>query len=279
MAVVRGSGDLSLQFLSYSYADCKDYNDCDFVFRDFNLSIANTSLLYKDKITLPANTNVVNLTQLDYFQCPFNFNFTSLASLNISLSVYEEDTGEDFVESISRIENLGDKHERIWYHGNATGGKGIISYEVLVICDPHFQGMGCGDCKGKWGGINCDICKGNWKEPGCETCDIGWAGEGCDTCDINYYPAGNCSELCIPTLGMSTCDDQGMLVCGPHVTGDNCDICEVGWNGTRYLTSNREPTDTSKQPIRTRYLGHVTGYQPIRDQYFLIRSVSWYHQP
>eukprot|EP00116_Pleurobrachia_bachei_P015765 sb/3476027/ len=35
----------------------------------------------------------------------------------------------------------------------------------------------------------------------------------------------------------------------------------------------QEPTETSKQPIRTRYLGHVTGYQPIRDQYFLIRSV------
>eukprot|EP00116_Pleurobrachia_bachei_P010175 sb/3470437/ len=29
----------------------------------------------------------------------------------------------------------------------------------------------------------------------------------------------------------------------------------------------------SKQPIRTRYLGHVTGNQPIRNQYFLIRSV------
>eukprot|EP00116_Pleurobrachia_bachei_P005087 sb/3465349/ len=28
-----------------------------------------------------------------------------------------------------------------------------------------------------------------------------------------------------------------------------------------------------KQPIRTRYLGHMTGYQPIRDQYFLIRLV------
>ena len=26
----------------------------------------------------------------------------------------------------------------------------------------------------------------------------------------------------------------------------------------------------SKQPIRTRYLGHVTIYQPIRDQYFLL---------
>eukprot|EP00116_Pleurobrachia_bachei_P004595 sb/3464857/ len=33
------------------------------------------------------------------------------------------------------------------------------------------------------------------------------------------------------------------------------------------------PTETSKQTIRTRYLGHVTGYQPIRNQYFLIRSV------
>eukprot|EP00116_Pleurobrachia_bachei_P010893 sb/3471155/ len=31
-----------------------------------------------------------------------------------------------------------------------------------------------------------------------------------------------------------------------------------------------EPTESSKQPIRTRYLGHVNSYQPIRDQYFLI---------
>eukprot|EP00116_Pleurobrachia_bachei_P013056 sb/3473318/ len=30
---------------------------------------------------------------------------------------------------------------------------------------------------------------------------------------------------------------------------------------------------TSKQPIRTRYLGHVTGYQPIRD--YLVFSGSW----
>eukprot|EP00116_Pleurobrachia_bachei_P016707 sb/3476969/ len=36
---------------------------------------------------------------------------------------------------------------------------------------------------------------------------------------------------------------------------------------------SQEPTETSKQPIRTRCLGHVTGYKPIRDQYFLIRSV------
>eukprot|EP00116_Pleurobrachia_bachei_P013949 sb/3474211/ len=31
--------------------------------------------------------------------------------------------------------------------------------------------------------------------------------------------------------------------------------------------------DRVKQPIRTRYLVQVTGYQPIRDQYFLIGSV------
>eukprot|EP00116_Pleurobrachia_bachei_P014807 sb/3475069/ len=39
------------------------------------------------------------------------------------------------------------------------------------------------------------------------------------------------------------------------------------------LTREQEPTETSKQPIRTRYLSQVTGYQPIRDQYSLIRSV------
>eukprot|EP00116_Pleurobrachia_bachei_P010357 sb/3470619/ len=40
--------------------------------------------------------------------------------------------------------------------------------------------------------------------------------------------------------------------------------------GNRHLSNKDEPTETSKQPIRTRYLGHVT----IRDQYnFLIRSV------
>eukprot|EP00116_Pleurobrachia_bachei_P009891 sb/3470153/ len=37
---------------------------------------------------------------------------------------------------------------------------------------------------------------------------------------------------------------------------------------------NQEPTETSKQPIKTRYFGHVTGYQPIRDQHFLIWSLG-----
>eukprot|EP00116_Pleurobrachia_bachei_P013614 sb/3473876/ len=43
--------------------------------------------------------------------------------------------------------------------------------------------------------------------------------------------------------------------------------------------THQEPTESSKQPIRTRYLGHVTGYQPIRNHYFLIRSVPVYNTP
>eukprot|EP00116_Pleurobrachia_bachei_P016229 sb/3476491/ len=35
------------------------------------------------------------------------------------------------------------------------------------------------------------------------------------------------------------------------------------------LGALRQLTETSQQPIRTRYLGHVTGNQPIRHQYFL----------
>eukprot|EP00116_Pleurobrachia_bachei_P013296 sb/3473558/ len=46
---------------------------------------------------------------------------------------------------------------------------------------------------------------------------------------------------------------------------------------THITTYNQEPTETCKQRIRTHYLGHVTGYQPIRDQYFLIRSVPAYN--
>ena len=34
-------------------------------------------------------------------------------------------------------------------------------------------------------------------------------------------------------------------------------------------------TGFSKQPIRTRYLGHVTGYQPIRDQYQKSCTGGW----
>ena len=34
------------------------------------------------------------------------------------------------------------------------------------------------------------------------------------------------------------------------------------------------PTDTSKEPLRGHYLGHVTGYQPIGGEYLLTLSVQ-----
>eukprot|EP00116_Pleurobrachia_bachei_P016545 sb/3476807/ len=48
--------------------------------------------------------------------------------------------------------------------------------------------------------------------------------------------------------------------------------CSVVIQRSRVFT--HPDRETSKQPIRARYLGHVTGYQPIRDQYFLIGSVQ-----
>ena len=38
---------------------------------------------------------------------------------------------------------------------------------------------------------------------------------------------------------------------------------------------SQEPTESSKQSIRARYLRHVTGYQPIRDQYFLVGVLQY----
>eukprot|EP00116_Pleurobrachia_bachei_P012398 sb/3472660/ len=38
-----------------------------------------------------------------------------------------------------------------------------------------------------------------------------------------------------------------------------------------WLNGTLKIRNRPKQPTKTRYLGHVTGYQPIRDQYFLIR--------
>eukprot|EP00116_Pleurobrachia_bachei_P014512 sb/3474774/ len=47
------------------------------------------------------------------------------------------------------------------------------------------------------------------------------------------------------------------------------------FNWATHISALFLPATDGKQLIRTRYLSHVTGYQPIRDQYFLIQSVSW----
>eukprot|EP00116_Pleurobrachia_bachei_P009979 sb/3470241/ len=73
------------------------------------------------------------------------------------------------------------------------------------------------------------------------------------------------------TLGAHTYINSAHHIFAPriHITNHHNDIIS-----SPHLS---EPTETSKQLIRNRYLGHVTGYQPIRDQYFLIRSVPGTH--
>eukprot|EP00116_Pleurobrachia_bachei_P017156 sb/3477418/ len=46
-----------------------------------------------------------------------------------------------------------------------------------------------------------------------------------------------------------------------------------GSRGKRFGRRFMFKAGTDRQPMRTRYLGHPIGYQPIRDQYFLIPSV------
>eukprot|EP00116_Pleurobrachia_bachei_P010565 sb/3470827/ len=45
---------------------------------------------------------------------------------------------------------------------------------------------------------------------------------------------------------------------------------KVGKQYVWFIRTDRR--ETSKQPIRTRYLGHVTGYQPMRDKYYYFMS-------
>eukprot|EP00116_Pleurobrachia_bachei_P000285 sb/3460547/ len=75
--------------------------------------------------------------------------------------------------------------------------------------------------------------------------------------------------------GYQPIKDQYFLIRSVHVAGYTA-IHSIQEAGVRHLARIRflkrrsvslEPTKISKQPIRTRCLGHVTGYQPIRDQY------------
>ena len=72
---------------------------------------------------------------------------------------------------------------------------------------------------------------------------------------------------------------QGFCATEHRATLHTCVVLHMG--GIRYTDSLGllrlniilGQTEKSKQPMRTLYLDHVTGYQPIRDQYFLIQSV------
>ena len=68
---------------------------------------------------------------------------------------------------------------------------------------------------------------------------------------------------------------ESQLSCPPKLaTSENCTVTSDTIQGRI-----QQPTEQSKLPIRARYLAHVTDYQPIRDQYLLIRSVHVGYHP
>eukprot|EP00116_Pleurobrachia_bachei_P004501 sb/3464763/ len=65
------------------------------------------------------------------------------------------------------------------------------------------------------------------------------------------------------------------LTCTINGLADTSEFLKSNWvygSGT-YSMKDGDVSAIEQEPIRTCYSGHVTGYQPIRDQHFLIRSV------
>eukprot|EP00116_Pleurobrachia_bachei_P003799 sb/3464061/ len=108
------------------------------------------------------------------------------------------------------------------------------------VCEPHVKGDKCDSCEKEWDiGTNCTDCAENYYPASvCNVQCIPEARFSClDTgeknCSENYYPAGVCDILCVLTPGMSTCDDQGKLICATNRIGLNCDICAEAWTGEK----------------------------------------------
>eukprot|EP00116_Pleurobrachia_bachei_P006524 sb/3466786/ len=68
-----------------------------------------------------------------------------------------------------------------------------------------------------------------------------------------------------PTRRKATCPGPDQYPHEPRIVPDTGHGSNIG-RATGQLPTVQQPIETSKQPIRTRYLGHVTGHQPIRDQ-------------
>eukprot|EP00116_Pleurobrachia_bachei_P014330 sb/3474592/ len=84
-------------------------------------------------------------------------------------------------------------------------------------------------------------------------------------------------EQCIQAVG-DICGDRTRCLCHQSTWMERKNLGSVGVRGGKIqFTPGTDRNKFTKQLIRTRYLGHVTGYQPIRGQYSLIRSVPDSH--
>ena len=88
--------------------------------------------------------------------------------------------------------------------------------------------------------------------------------------------SGMCARSSLKTFGESFINDERYLssVGGSGSFGAAVGALSMGLIMDMTIGSGKQqPTESSKQPIRALYIGHLTGYQPIRNQYFLVRSV------
>eukprot|EP00116_Pleurobrachia_bachei_P003508 sb/3463770/ len=215
-------------------------------------------------VTLLNNANVPTLE--DPFVKEFG---DANGAVGIYFEMYDITSGSQLIDNVTENIGLYkyDMSTTVNWQVKARKRKFYNNYESEFIfwveitkCGDNFTGHGCGDCTEDHFTAECDVfckpvtdqyscsaegvreCLGNfgpagdckkcnkgWKGTKCDTCDIGWAGDKCDTCDTNYYPEGECSVLCIPTV-MFNCNNQGERVCEPHVTGNNCESCEKEWD-------------------------------------------------
>ena len=92
----------------------------------------------------------------------------------------------------------------------------------------------------------------------------------CDTCTVH---TGGCSSKMRHNMFQTT--EQNLQRQARRERGAGDREWSLARLNTKLFTSLPGQPWTcscqSKQPIRTRYLGHVTGYQPIREQYFVVR--------
>ena len=70
---------------------------------------------------------------------------------------------------------------------------------------------------------------------------------------------------------------QIVLSCTMNYGQNGVETTDVTWSGiSGSVASSKYTIDkVNKQPIIIRYLGHVIGYQPIRDQYYRC-NLFWY---
>ncbi|XP_025424275.1 laminin subunit gamma-1 isoform X2 [Sipha flava] len=115
------------------------------------------------------------------------------------------------------------------YFGDPTGKNGPISICKPCDCNSNVDPNAIGNCNRTTG--ECLKCTYNTGGPQCDQCLPGYFGDALDPEKGDCKPC-DCYHLGTTETGFGplACDQlNGQCQCKPHVTGINCDQCEVGY--------------------------------------------------